>query len=202
MSQGKGNAKENSNSNSAIVKKVKDNTVLQSRSQRLLKDLELIINGMDEKRGGIFLDWLEVQNKYLLWETTFNPSRLRKYNRAEVVFVNFGFNVGSEFGGFHYGVLMSDSEKSNPVVNIVPLSSLEEGETKENLHKDDIYLGKIPGLNDKESFAIPNQFRPVSKLRVYKPRLATDSVVKLTSDQMDLLDKKLVSMFTKFHRQT
>lgn len=179
------------------MKKVKQNKVLQAQNEEILNDLKLIIGNMDEKRGRLLLDWLQNQNKYLVWEKTFDPLKLKKYKRGEVVFAHFGFNVGAEYGGLHYAVILKKDKKSNPLLNVVPLSSLKDGQTETSLHYDDIFLGSIEGLNEKEAFAIPNQMRPVSKLRVYRPRLASDDVVTLTNEQLDRIDAKVANMYIK-----
>ena len=163
-----------------------------------LSDLESVILNMEAKRGRIFTDWLKVQTNYLNWEVGFNPSKYKRYNRGEIVQAHLGFNPGSEIGGVHYGVVMDNNEKSNPIVNIVPLGSLDPGQTMNVLHKDEIYLGFIPGMTLKESYAIPNQFHPISKLRILRPKFAKDKVCRLTSDQLTLIDLKLVQLFTKF----
>jgi mRNA interferase MazF len=178
-------------------KKVKESTKLSAKTSELLNDLRLIIENMDEKRGEIYLDWLQTQNKYLVWEENFDPLKLRKFNRGEIVFANFGFNVGSEYGGMHYAVILDKNKKSNPMVNVVPLTSLKGGYTKVDIHSGEVFLGEIAGLNDKQSIAIINQKRPISKLRIFKPRSAKDNVFKLSDDQMDLIDEKVRKMFTK-----
>lgn len=176
--------------------KVKDNTKLTAVMNRELTNLKSITEDMDEKRGSLFIDWLSNSNKYLQWETTFNPQYLRAYKRAEIVLANFGFNVGSEFGGMHFAVIVKNSSKSNPIVNVVPLSSLNTGETEEDIHNDDVFLGVIAKLNEKEVKAIPSQLRPISKLRIYKPKVASDGVFKLSPDQMDDLDDKIRRIYT------
>lgn len=176
-------------------KKVHERQDLVIKMNKQLQALQNVIENMGEKRGGIFLDWLQTQNKYLVWEESFDPTYLRAYKRSEIVLANFGFNVGAEYGGMHYAVVIKDSSKSNPNVNVVPLSSLDEGE--ENTHKDRVPLGVIEGLNAKEAVAIPDQMRPISKLRVHKPRKAKDGVFKLTNDQMNLIDDKIRRMYTK-----
>lgn len=179
------------------MKKIKDNPALKTKMEKALGDLQSIIEEMDEKRGEIFTDWLTTQNRYLAWEPTFDPLRLRNYKRGEIVFAHFGFNVGAEYGGLHYAVIMDKKQsKSNPLVNVVPLSSLKEGKTKDELHIDEVYLGGTP-INDKQAFAIPNQFRPVSKLRVFKPRLVKERAWKLSNEQMDAIDEKIRLLFTK-----
>lgn len=189
-------------SSSEKTNKIKDNQALTQRSQRLLDDLRLVIENMDEKRGKLYLDWLENQNKYLIWEEKFNPMLLRKFNRAEIVFANFGFNVGAEYGGMHYAVIVEKNKKSNPLVNVVPLTSLKDGQAIDDLHSGEVYLGEIQGLNDKESVAIINQLRPISKLRIFKPRLAKEPAFKLSNEQMDLLDQKIKQMYTKGESNT
>lgn len=62
---------------------------------------------------------------------------------------------------------------------------------------DRVLLGKITGLNDKKAVAIPDQMRPISKIRVYKPRKQSDSVFAITSEQMDLIDDKVRRLYTK-----
>jgi mRNA interferase MazF len=160
-------------------------------------DLQQTIENMGLKRGQKFIEWMKTQNQYLQWENGFEPSKLRKYNRGDIIYVNFGFNPGSEIGGLHYAVVMDDNEKSNPVVNVVPLGSLESGQTRDVLHKHEIYIGTVDGMNQKEAFAIPNQFQPVSKLRIYRPRKGTDIVVKLPGQFMDMIDEKILRLFTR-----
>lgn len=183
------------------VNKVFNNKDLVIEMNKQLMDLQKVIENMDEKRGKIFIDWLTTNNKYLVWEESFDPSYLRAYKRSEIVLAQFGFNVGAEYGGMHYAVVIKDSSKNNPNVNVVPLSSLDEGETEADTHKDRVFLGVIQGLNEKNAVAIPDQMRPISKLRVHKPRKAKDDVFKLTTEQMDLIDEKIRKMYTKLRKE-
>lgn len=176
--------------------KIREDAELTRKSRDLFSTSQFVVGNMEVKRGKLLLDWLNVQNTYWKWEETFDPTKLINYNRADIIYVNLGFNVGAEFGGYHYGVVTVDSPKKNPVVNIIPLSSLETDESEDDLHRDDVFLGILP-INGKRAFAIPNQMRPVSKLRIYKPRTIHDKIGKLTALQMDLIDNKVLSMYTK-----
>lgn len=184
-----------------MADKVHQNKELVREMNKQLMDLQKVIENMDEKRGKIFIEWLKTNNKYLVWEESFDPAYLRAYKRSEIVLAHFGFNVGAEYGGMHYAVVIKDSSKSNPNVNVVPLSSLEEDETEEDTHKDRVFLGVIEGLNEKNAVAIPDQMRPISKLRIHKPRKAKDQVFKLSTDQMDLIDGKIRKMYTKLRTE-
>lgn len=178
-------------------KKVYEKPTLIAEMTKQLIKMQKTIENMDEKRGKIFIEWLETHTTYLQWEETFNPAFLRAYKRGEIVFAHFGFNVGSEYGGMHYAVVIRNSSKTNPIVNVVPLTSLEENESEELIHKDNVFLGEIKGLNNKKAVAIPNQLRPISKIRVFKPRKQTDHVFKLSSEQLDIIDDKIRRMYTK-----
>lgn len=171
-------------------------TLLSTLGSRLTK-LGKVVENMEVKRGKIYMQWLKDHTYYLTREVKFNPSSMRIYKRREIVLLNFGFNVGSELGGVHYGVVTTDSGFSNPVINVVPLGSLEAHQGEANLHKNEIYLGVIPGLNGLQSYAIPNQLRPVSKMRIISPKEKTDSAVKIDSELMDKIDKKIVSLYVK-----
>ncbi|MFC8209078.1 hypothetical protein, partial [[Kitasatospora] papulosa] len=82
------------------------------------------------------------------------------------------------------------------MLNVVPLSSLKEGQTADDLHPEELYLGKISGLNDKESFAKINQMRSVSKIRIFNPKKSSDVAFKLTNEQMDSIDQRIMKLYT------
>lgn len=182
-------------------KKLHDNKELIKEMNKQLMALEQVIKEMDEKRGKIYLDWLKTQNKYLVWEEGFDPTYLRKYKRSEIVLANFGFNVGAEYGGMHYAVVVRDSSKTNPNINVVPLSSLEDEEDPNEIHKDRVSLGVIEDINQKNAVAIPDQMRSISKIRIFKPRKSKDRAFKLTNDQMDLIDEKIRKLYTKLRSE-
>lgn len=43
---------------------------------------------------------------------------------GNIVKVNFGFNIGAEYGGLHYGIVLDNNNAHNsPVVTVIPLTS-------------------------------------------------------------------------------
>lgn len=167
------------------------------KTAQVLDDLKRIVLEMDSERRRKFVEWLEVQNRYLRWEQGFDSKKLRKYSRGEIVRAHFGFNTGAEFGGMHYAVVVENNAKSAGSVMVIPLSSMKEGDTEADVNQNEVYLGTITGLNKKKSFAVVSQMRPISKLRIYKPRIQSDSVLTLSPDQLDKLDLKVGIRFTK-----
>ncbi|MBD3922981.1 type II toxin-antitoxin system PemK/MazF family toxin [Paenibacillus sp. PR3] len=174
---------------------VKNNPALMKQTAKALSDLQNVIENMDEHRGRTLLHWLSRQNNYLQWEVGFNPKKNKNYKRGEVVHINFGFNVGSEHGGPHWGVILDDNKWSSPTAIVIPLGSLDDGKGEADVHTDDVYLGQIPSINDKLVYALPTQIRTVSKLRITSPRTTKDDDHYLTNAQLDLIDNKMVNLF-------
>ena len=58
-------------------------------------------------------------------EKQFDPKKLIKYRRGNIVSVHLGYNIGSEQGGLHYGLVIdNNNEKSSKVITIIPLRCL------------------------------------------------------------------------------
>ncbi len=163
-----------------------------------LSVVEKMIKDLPPKQQHIMSEWLMVWSKYMAFEKTFQPEKLRYYKRGEIVLAHFGFNTGSELGGPHYAVIVekNNNNKNNTVV-VVPLSSLDTGKSKKDLHHSEVYLGKILPGSDKESYAMPAQIRAVSKLRIIKPKTPVDFVYKITSEQLQQIDDKIKALYTK-----
>lgn len=179
------------------MSKIKDNPPLKGIMLSKLKDLQSTIEEMDEKRGSLFIRWLDQQNKYLQRELTFDPSRLKRYKRGEVVLIHLGFNTGSEHGGPHWAVVLDNNKRSSPTAVVLPLGSLGEGKTSNDVHRDDVYIGVIPAINENEVYGIPTQIRAVSKMRIIKPKSTREGAYTLTDDQLDAIDLKIFELLLK-----
>lgn len=84
------------------------------------------------KKTDLISYWLESFSTYVGFEESFEPSRLIRYSRGNVIRLNFGFNIGKEFGGLHYAVVIDNDNKRNAdVLTVVPLSSSDGKEVHE-----------------------------------------------------------------------
>lgn len=102
-----------------------------------------------QKKANIISYWLKDYINYLSMEETFNSSNLKHYNRGDVIKVNLGFNIGNEFGGLHYCVVLDKiNAKSYSTLTIVPLSSIKPNK---KIHNSSVYLGNelFIALKDK-----------------------------------------------------
>lgn len=91
------------------------------------------------KKAALISKWIEQYCNYISFEEKFIPTKNISYHRGDIVFVNFGFGVGSEFGGSHYAVVLDKHSKhSASNVTVVPLSSFKEGK---EIYERDVSLG-------------------------------------------------------------
>ena len=107
--------------------------------------LESYINDSTEtaekhlKKANLISKWLKQYKNLLSFEEVFNPTRNISYKRGDVVKVNFGFNIGSEYGGVHYAVVLDkENAHHSPVVTVIPLTSLKEDKA---IHENSVELG-------------------------------------------------------------
>lgn len=103
--------------------------------------LETLINDSYDqhlKKANLISYWLNNYVMYINAEETFSTKNLIRYNRGNIIRVNLGFNVGKEFGGLHYAVVVDNDNKRNAdVLTIIPLSSTD-GRT---VHERNVNLG-------------------------------------------------------------
>lgn len=92
------------------------------------------------KRLNLIVSWLSQWLEYIKFEKHFKPNKLKRYLYGEIIYVNLGFNVGQEFGGPHYALVLNKNDNINKgVLTIVPLSSLKDKD--KNKLGDRLYLG-------------------------------------------------------------
>lgn len=88
----------------------------------------------DDKRTDKIDQWIESWTKYLKQEKRFNPRSLPAFDRGSVIYVDLGFNVGSEYGGVHYAIVLNKKDsRNNHLLHILPLTSIKETTDLNNL---------------------------------------------------------------------
>ena len=127
----------------------------------------------DSKKAKTLSYWLNDYTNYLSRERKFDPKLLPRYKRGQIIKANLGFNVGSEFGGLHYCVVVeSNNALSNPVITVIPLKSLKKTEDLERLHTGDLYLGnELYGLLNAKIKSSSSELR--TQIRLVKDDLRT-----------------------------
>lgn len=104
--------------------------------------LERYINDHSEKhlkKANILSYWLKDFSQYIQKEEKFDPTRIISYKRGNVIKLNFGFNVGSEYGGLHYGIVLDNKNDHNSsVLTVIPLTSIK---ADKSTHQNSVELG-------------------------------------------------------------
>ena len=114
----------------------------KSAIRALNKQLEYYINdpsGNHLKKANLISYWLKDYVRMIIYEEKFNPTKHSAYKRGNIIKLNFGFNIGSEYEGLHYAVVLDKHNAHNsPVVTVVPLTSIKKNKT---VHENNIFLG-------------------------------------------------------------
>jgi len=158
-------------------------------SMRVLKETIL---SKPLKKVQILAEWLAKWASILQREDSFSPSSLKAYKQREIILVDFGFNIGGEFGGRHYAVVLE--KNNNPrssVILVAPISSYNAGE--KNINPACVDLG-IAAVNHKDmskgNFVVMNQIRTISKLRIESPKTSKEPRKYVDKDKFsEILDK-------------
>lgn len=122
----------------------KDDVILNKKEaiKSLNKMLEGFINdptGNHLKKANLLSYWIKDYVRMISFEEKFEPTRNISYKRGNIVKIQFGFNIGSEYGGLHYGIVLDNNNAHNsPVVTVIPLTSAREGR---GLHSNSVDLG-------------------------------------------------------------
>lgn len=92
------------------------------------------MNDKENKRSDKIAQWIENWVKYLKIEQVFNPRSIKALKRGSIVYADFGFNVGREYGGLHYAIVLNKKDaRSNHLLHVLPLTSVKETTDMSNL---------------------------------------------------------------------
>lgn len=114
-------------------KKGSSNQIKEFKNEVLIKINDYLdeILDKDQKKCALITYWLRDYYNYIKSENTFCANRLPVYKKGSIIEVNFGYRVGSEFGGRHYAIVLDKkNSKNSPIVTVIPLSSIKENKTK------------------------------------------------------------------------
>lgn len=165
------------------------------------------------------------ESQTLLYEATTKPKWFKRYPRGSIVKVRFGTNIGSEFSGNHYAIVISKNDtKMNPVLHVIPITSkkhlksieignsilfnseemnkLKELYKKESDPKQKKEINKMikyyNNCKNKTSFAFVEHLRTVSKLSIIRPFNKYDYLekIKCSKEILSNIDEEIIKEFT------
>ena len=165
-----------------------------------------------------------VESETLLYEVNVKPTRFKRYSRGQIVKVKFGVNIGSEFSGEHYAIVISKQDTMiNPILHVIPLTSkkhnynielnnllyskekidelkelLKKEQDKNNIKKINRCIKYYSNRKDTISFACIKHLKTISKLSICKPINEFDYLdsIKLSTDLLRKIDEEIVKEYT------
>ncbi len=184
--------------------------ITNSRLFRVLIKQAIAIRSLKKiKSQHLVEEWLRKFADYLYEENTpftkVQAKEMGKYKAGDVIYVDFGYNVGSENGGNHYAVVIEDNEISATMITVIPLSSLPPDKTEEDVHRLEVYLGEVPDLNKishaeegTQSVAIINQMRAISKKRIINPKVKDQKRIYIEGTVLQKVYTAIIKKHTKY----
>ncbi|MBO5605098.1 MAG: type II toxin-antitoxin system PemK/MazF family toxin [Acidaminococcaceae bacterium] len=146
----------------------------------------------------ILQKWLLDWAKYLLRESSFSPLHLKSYKQGEIVLVDFGFRIGSEFGGRHYAVVLEkNNNHSTGVILLAPISSYDPNKGQKAFKTNvDLGIGAIHNYT-KGSQVVMNQIGYYSKMRIESPKTSNDKTLYIKPEKLNEIIDKLCAKLPK-----
>ncbi len=118
-----------------------------------------IENNKDRKRTHNYYEWLSAKTKLVMNEPSYVCDREAELVRGAVVWIEFGFNIGNEFGGRHPAIILRKTQSS---IFVVPLSS-QEPSVKKDYH---VKVEKVYGFKNMTRWTNVLKLQNVSIQRV------------------------------------
>lgn len=102
----------------------------------------------NKKRAILLGYWISDYVFYISKEDTYNYP-IYKYERGDIVQINFGYRIGNEIGGRHFAVVIdTDNSIKQKILTVVPLMSLKEN-SKDGKYTFTLRKGLFELHNDK-----------------------------------------------------
>lgn len=117
------------------------------------------------KKAQTLAYWFSDYCRLIKKEDTFNSARTLRYKRGDVLQVHLGFNIGSEEGGLHYVVVISNNTPaSSDILTVIPLTSKKPNykENKYNIDLGDTIYSKLDTKYTIAEQTVSNQISDIS----------------------------------------
>lgn len=164
------------------------------------------------------------ESKTLLYEINTKPKYFKRYSRGRIIKVRFGVNVGSEFSGDHFAIVISKNDTAyNPILHVIPITSKK--------HKTCVDIGNVLILDDEiikltelykseldkskrrkikeclkyysnrdniSSYAIVEHMKTISKLSIANPINEYDYInqLRISNEKLQEINNEIIKEFT------
>lgn len=165
----------------------------RKNKERSLQQLDNLIESLISdpstlKTGNNLAFWISQYSTSISFEKKFNPKRLKKYKRGDVIKVNLGFNIGNELGGLHYCVVLDvNNAMGSGTLTVVPLTSSKHAKV---YHSSTVNIGEEIYVTLKKKFEACNK----------KFSEEASEVIKLKENFSSFNDQQKYEYFSKINK--
>lgn len=167
---------------------IKEEVILNKKQsiKALNTMLEYFINdpsGKHLKKANLISYWIKDYVKMINFEESFNPAKNIAYKRGNIVKLNFGFNIGAEYGGLHYGIVLDNHNAHNsPVVTVIPLTSKKDAK---DLHQNSVDLGNELYKSLKLKYDTISKTLKEEQEKLAATNTAFEILIKMVNDSLE-----------------
>jgi len=155
--------------------------------EKLLESYITDPSGEHLKKANLISYWLRSYVDYIQQEETFDSTKLKSYKRGDIIKLNFGFNVGSEYGGLHYGIVINNhNPRNSSVLTVIPLTSHKDNNP---IHENDVFLGNELYRNLKLKYDTLSQNLQKEKEEIEQTVSLFDSLLKAFDEKIQSFDE-------------
>jgi mRNA interferase MazF len=163
------------------------------------KKVRILFNVYNEKQLLSFFKWLDQFVEYLIKENSFDPERIPRLKKGDIIWVAFGHNVGSELGGPRPAIVLEfENHKKEKNIIVAPVRSYNSNGPKK-FFPGLVYVGDSEFLSNN-SYVDLKYIRAISKMRIipqYNKSMNKSQIIigRLTNEQLDKIDEELMKIF-------
>jgi hypothetical protein len=130
----------------------------------------------------------------------FHNETIPELKRGNIVLAELGFNVGLEFGGRHYCIVLRDCSISNQRVLILPITTQKPSDYEKYKETYYIQFDSIKGMDRARDSSCPDgskrwcnilNTRSISKSRIVYP--IDRGIISLDKNQVRMITHRLIS---------
>lgn len=148
-------------------------------------------NNSNLKRAMLLAYWIKDYVNLLRAEKNFDPTRMLRYKRGDIISVNFGFRIGSELGGRHFAIVLDNhNSQKSPIITVAPLTSLKE-KYKDSCFTYLLKKGLYELQEEKFKNLVASCNQTLAELSIY-----TNKDV-ISEEDMEIFTKKVASVNRK-----
>ena len=164
------------------------------------------------------------ESETLLYEINTKPKYFKRYGRGRIIRVRFGVNVGSEFSGDHFAIVISKNDTAyNPVLHVIPITSkkhrtcidlgnvlidneeikalekiYDNSDNDEEKKKIKDCLKYYRNRDDITSYALVEHMKTISKLSIARSINEYDYIdkLKISDEKLKEINDEIIKEFT------